>query len=659
MGCGASNGDSSKDREASKTLSPDPKDDSDDDDDSFIAMSPKPRRKLDKMEKLDIYREGVRRTNDPRSPHSPGGKQIDDDVFLLATLAIDNSPCAALVASEEGCVVSINASLLDLLGLTMRELADETLVTTLFRLPAATFGDPPTLRPVSQSAGALSATATPPERPEFPVLLRGVELPFGDGGGYVCFVDKPQQLSPTPSRRQSLADSAVGRVQRAQRPSQTSRPRQSIKNGNSPIWSPIGDSLPDMAGVRQFASPTNRRASELSAPSSLASSNTNASGAQLRPARLWPHGDVSFTIDPNGVIQAASHGALRLLHLLPADAKGKDLDTILAPSEDGRSLKALVLDGEAALLRGEEDRLFVVKTAKDTTEQVLVSSICEAVAADAAQQGDEYDTVQWYCVRVLVLESAKAHQKRGLLQALQKCAVTDEITAVYDGYASAVVITSDNGEVLHCNEPATKLFEFDLDALRGENVSVLVPYPWRVSHAERVRLAFLAGSSGVLRGARAVPMITRTGRIVPVKIEISQLATPRGQYLFVACLQHVPDVAALASTGGKFAKLPNLMESCAADPRNEEAGTLSRNSSAARRGDPKRYSSLRSLRSLRRLELVKNSAASLGSKRSLRSPKRMDTSPRDSKESRSSGGSGPGSPSGSGSITRVDSPRSR
>eukprot|EP00756_Hemistasia_phaeocysticola_P001948 Hpha_TRINITY_DN11345_c0_g1::TRINITY_DN11345_c0_g1_i1::g.62993::m.62993 len=605
------------------------------------SASPVP--KLGKHERIDVYRKEVLARPRLQEEGSPTHTALKDDVFLVATLAIESSPCPAMVLSESGLVVALNHKMCEAFDVVEDRFPPDANFTTLLRLPVVPFGDPPQLTPLADAPSGLVATGLSPSGQEFPIMLRGVELPFGDGGGWVVHVELTGGEFPSQRQRRHSETSPAPASPR----DSTTRlsPRQlGVKRGGAPRRRLQNSASLDSIDMPILTTPRKRRASQVSGCSSDRSTDPDSQvGAQYR-IKNWGHGDVLLTVDPTGAILGSSPGARRLFSRSEEQLMGADVDVLISTLDDDRSLRSLILDGEANLVRGEEDRVFSLWRASEGVEQVWVNTIGEMVWNAEAQM----PTV-WYTVRFLPLENAKEGLARGLLQALRKSTLSEEITAVFEGMARPSLITTDEGIIIYINEAALRLTGYRNVELQDENVGLLVPHPWKSSHSEKIRLTYLSGSVGVLRGARGLPMIKKSGRIISVKVEISQLATPKGQYVFVCHFREIMDLAAAAVVNSRLNRVMAMMTAAKADTRNNAVeGELT--SPMGSVGSLRKGGSIRSLRSLRRNDLIRNSAASLGSlrsNRSFRSPSRRPEKPIKSPRSETtSGGSSASSGSG-------------
>eukprot|EP00756_Hemistasia_phaeocysticola_P000165 Hpha_TRINITY_DN10114_c0_g1::TRINITY_DN10114_c0_g1_i1::g.131538::m.131538 len=638
MGCGGS---------AAKRQRPDPivtyeegsgpwsdSEDSMDGDHSFSAHSRSATGpQLDRQQRIELYRNAMLTSPRVKDPSSPSHVALKDDVFLVAALAIEGSPCPGVVLTESGLVVALNKRACEVFEIAEDSFPATATFADLLRIPPTLFGDQPQLAALAGAAGGVAATGvTFGTGQEFPVLVHGVELPFGEGGGWTLHIEASAEvaavaalassqngISPIPSPAPSP------RVESTRRQSNTSVPRVNRGRQLSRQRRVMSQTTPPMDNIIPGA----RRASPLAFSAgredgSVASASTAGShNERHRIVKGWAFGDVCLVVDSSGIIIGSTPGARRLFAREEDKMKGADVDALINTLDDDRSLRNLILDGEASLYRGEEDRVFTLwKPCVDCArvEQVWVSSIVEGV-----WDAEEDTSTVWYTVRLLPLETtnSKEQHAKGLLQSLRGGVLSEEVTCVFEATSHPTLVCSETGDIMYANDAAVRVVGYSRDDLQHESVTILVPYPWKKWHTERIRILTIAGTYTSLRGTRGLPLATKSGRIVPAGIEIRQMEMPKGPRMWVCRINEITgDVAALSTSNNiKMRKLPEMMETAKADARNKIADDLhSAHSGSFGRSRRRESGGARSLRSLHRLDLIRNSAASLGSKRSLCSP---------------------------------------
>ena len=289
---------------------------------------------------------------------------------------------------------------------------------------------------------------------------------------------------------------------------------------------------------------------------SRASSTSSIQSILKKPEkRAWAHGDITFTVDNAGLILGASHGAQKLLSISFADLKGTDIDLYLSDDCE-RSLKGLILSGELLLSQMNEEEKKIAFRVEETPNDIELCSIVGVTNVSTAT--DEVN----YVARLIVYDNANAKRKKLLFSF--KGGISEEIAAVYEQSTSAIIVTNLSGECIYCNELCTSLIKYHPDELLGEDVSVVVPYPYRTVHGDNIKHLYCKVLPSFFSTPRATVMVSKSGKIIPIKLEITELVTPQNKALYVASFKAL-DSRNLADI---HAMLPNLVARCEADDRN-------------------------------------------------------------------------------------------
>eukprot|EP01060_Flectonema_neradi_P015407 TRINITY_DN2200_c0_g1_i1.p1 TRINITY_DN2200_c0_g1~~TRINITY_DN2200_c0_g1_i1.p1 ORF type:complete len:616 (+),score=125.36 TRINITY_DN2200_c0_g1_i1:40-1887(+) len=286
-------------------------------------------------------------------------------------------------------------------------------------------------------------------------------------------------------------------------------------------------------------------------------SSTSSIQSILKKAekKAWAHGDITFTVDNAGLILGASHGAQKLLAMPLSDLIGNDIDSYLSDDCE-RSLKGLILSGELHLCRiNEEEKKIAFRLEEAPNEFEICSIVGITIVTTANNEVN-------YVARLVVYENANAKRKKLLFSF--KGGISEEIAAVYEQSTSAIIVTNLGGECIYCNELCTSIIKYNPEEILGEDISLVVPYPYRTVHGDNIKHIYSKVSPRFFNTPRATVMVTKLGKIIPIKLEITELVTPQNKAMYVASFKAL-DSRNLADI---HAMLPSLVARCESDDRN-------------------------------------------------------------------------------------------
>lgn len=99
-----------------------------------------------------------------------------------------------------------------------------------------------------------------------------------------------------------------------------------------------------------------------------------------------------------------------------------------------------------------------------------------------------------------------------------------QLRAVLDAAVDAVVVIDSAGQILLANSATARLFGWEVDALRGRDVSMLMPEPDRSAHAGYIARFLRTGIPHVIGSGRNVTALRRDGTCFPARLSIGQVA---------------------------------------------------------------------------------------------------------------------------------------
>lgn len=124
-------------------------------------------------------------------------------------------------------------------------------------------------------------------------------------------------------------------------------------------------------------------------------------------------------------------------------------------------------------------------------------------------------------------------------------AISDQLRAVSDSVADAIVISDTEGRIMDMNRAAVAMFGHELAAVRGQPVAIIVPERLRAAHMAGLQRARESGTMSLAGKRVMVPALNKDGREFPVEIALSRWEAP-GERGFTAVLRDMTEAQATA-----------------------------------------------------------------------------------------------------------------
>jgi len=123
-------------------------------------------------------------------------------------------------------------------------------------------------------------------------------------------------------------------------------------------------------------------------------------------------------------------------------------------------------------------------------------------------------------------------------QSKQVVALQDPLLkyALYEGILDAAIIIDDMGVIQYVNNVAEKLFGYSKNDLRGKNVKVLMPEPFKSEHDSYLGNYRSSHIPKVMGSSRDVPIQKKDGTIQEKNLKLTTVPGQNGETLFVGCL---------------------------------------------------------------------------------------------------------------------------
>ena len=143
-------------------------------------------------------------------------------------------------------------------------------------------------------------------------------------------------------------------------------------------------------------------------------------------------------------------------------------------------------------------------------------------------------------------------EKRRTVEALQKINSELESTqrnlrdrelhlrTLFDNVIDGIITSDENGIIESANRATEKIFGFKVAELVGNNLSMLMPSPYREAHDSYLRKHREAGVGKVIGVGREVIGLRKDGTPFPIDLAVSELVTD-GRRTFVGILRDITD----------------------------------------------------------------------------------------------------------------------
>ena len=88
---------------------------------------------------------------------------------------------------------------------------------------------------------------------------------------------------------------------------------------------------------------------------------------------------------------------------------------------------------------------------------------------------------------------------------------------------TATITADTNGIIVNCNENCKQVWGYELDELRGQNLSILMPSPYKESHDQFIANYHRTGKRNVIGTVRNVPAQHKDGHIFPICLQVQRI----------------------------------------------------------------------------------------------------------------------------------------
>ena len=113
--------------------------------------------------------------------------------------------------------------------------------------------------------------------------------------------------------------------------------------------------------------------------------------------------------------------------------------------------------------------------------------------------------------------------------------------AILDNARDAIVTIDRSGAIIDFNNEATRMFGFQSAEILGQNVSILMPSPYREEHDGHIENFLRTGEKKAIGRVRHVQAVRSNGEQFPIELSVAEVQTGRQDY-FAAIIRDVTTI---------------------------------------------------------------------------------------------------------------------
>ena len=267
--------------------------------------------------------------------------------------------------------------------------------------------------------------------------------------------------------------------------------------------------------------------------------------------------DGIIVIDSKGALESFNHGAERLFGYSESEVKGRNV-SMLMPSpyheEHDTYLRRYLSTGKAAIIgTGRE----VQGRRRDGTVFPLHLSVGEmSIGGERKFTGMLHDLSQ----RVRLEEQLRGSEGRW--------------RAIIDSAVDGIVVIDSHGRVEAFNPAAERLFGYTETEVTGQNVSMLMPSPYREQHDFYLTRYLATGKAKIIGSGREVTGLRKDGTTFPLHLSVGEITIGGGRR-FTGIIHDLTNRVRLEEQlreGAALARLGEMVAVIAHEVKNPLAG---------------------------------------------------------------------------------------
>lgn len=116
------------------------------------------------------------------------------------------------------------------------------------------------------------------------------------------------------------------------------------------------------------------------------------------------------------------------------------------------------------------------------------------------------------------------------------------LRAIFNDAIDAMIIISERGIIEQVNPSVSKLFGYAFEEMSGQNISMLMPEPYRSQHDGYMKHHRDTGERKIIGIGREVSGKRKDGSVFPVFLSVSEVFLPDGRRVFAGVMRDITDL---------------------------------------------------------------------------------------------------------------------
>lgn len=210
-------------------------------------------------------------------------------------------------------------------------------------------------------------------------------------------------------------------------------------------------------------------------------------------------------IDSKGTIRLANKACRSLFGYAEADIVGRNITTLIPSLTDHAAVRVRPWDGKPFNLEGRraDGSIVPVDVAFGDIQQPVGESMYVAMFRDKTRE--------------------EAFQREVLEQ-------TERLRSIIDTVPDAIIIIDQNGLIESFSPAAERLFGWSGIEVKGRNISLLMPSPYREQHDGYLERYRRTGEKRIIGIGRIVVGLRRDGSTFPMELEVGEMQLSHGRF---------------------------------------------------------------------------------------------------------------------------------
>ena len=95
--------------------------------------------------------------------------------------------------------------------------------------------------------------------------------------------------------------------------------------------------------------------------------------------------------------------------------------------------------------------------------------------------------------------------------------------AILTASSDAIITANSKGMILSVNKSVLKMFRYEQDELIGENLKILMPFPYNINHDKYMDNSLVTGKKNIIDKGRETQGLRKDGSVFPIELTISEI----------------------------------------------------------------------------------------------------------------------------------------